>query len=183
MNAAIAQRCISNMSRNSAGGLILAAVLAVFGPGATAAQDTADVCAPDRVIVSQDDRAISFQVEVADDAASRARGLMYRKSLEAGHGMLFIYPEPAPMSFWMRNTYIPLDIVFIDDHGVIRHIHPKARPLDETPIPGAAIGDPDPLRLMALEIGGGEAARLGLKVGQPIAHPRLDQDEVVFPCP
>ena len=82
----------------------------------------------------------------------------------------------------MRNTYIPLDLIFLDQAGVIRHIHPRAVPLDETPIPGAAPGDPDPDRQMILEIGGGEAERLGLAVGQPMAHPRLHQDLAALPC-
>lgn len=96
--------------------------------------------------------------------------------------MLFVYPEPQPVSFWMRNTLIPLDLIFFDETGVIRHIHRNARPLDETPIPGAAIGDPRPDRLMVLEIAGGEAARLGLAAGQQLAHPALDRAGAAWPC-
>lgn len=107
---------------------------------------------------------------------------MFRRELPRGQGMLFIYPAPVETSFWMRNTFIPLDIIFIDERGVIRHIHPEARPLDESPIPGAAPGDPDRRRLMVLEIGGGEAARLGLRAGQALAHPRLDQSRAAWPC-
>ncbi|RJL21183.1 DUF192 domain-containing protein [Paracoccus siganidrum] len=148
----------------------------------SAAFATAPVCADDLVLLQGDSAPLKIRVEIADDAASRAQGLMFRRSLPRGQGMLFVYPRPAPLFFWMRNTFIPLDIVFIDDRGVIRHIHPQARPLDETPIPGAAPGDPDPERLMVLEIGGGEAARLGLRVGQALAHPRLDAARAAWPC-
>lgn len=143
----------------------------------------ASICREDRVLVAQSSgRALSFEVEIADTPTSRAQGLMYRRSLAAGTGMLFIYESPQIVSFWMRNTFIPLDIIFIDARGVIRHIHPDARPLDETPIPGALVGDPAPERLMVLEIGGGEAARLGLAKGQAIAHPRLASATAAVPC-
>ena len=128
------------------------------------------------------DRALSFTIELADTDESRARGLMYRRDLPAGQGMLFVYPSSHPVSFWMRNTLIPLDMVFLDPRGVIRHIHRMARPLDETPIPGAAIGDPDPNRLLVLEIAGGEADRLGLQTGQVLAHPAVPEDVAAWPC-
>uniref|UniRef100_UPI0024B93C3B DUF192 domain-containing protein n=3 Tax=Rhodobacterales TaxID=204455 RepID=UPI0024B93C3B len=92
------------------------------------------------------------------------------------------YETPRESSFWMKNTYLPLDIVFMDARGVIRYIHRNARPLDETPIPGALAGDPDPLRLAILEVAAGEADRLGLATGQPMAYPALDQGQAAWPC-
>ncbi|WEF22994.1 DUF192 domain-containing protein [Paracoccus sp. S3-43] len=165
------------MSPNRAGlaALVLSAAFAVSAAAQIA-------CAPDRAIFQTDGGPVAFQVELADDEAERAQGLMFRKALPQGTGMLFIYDTPRPVSFWMRNTYIPLDLVFLDERGVIRHIHRNARPLDETPIPGAAPGDPDPYRQVILEIGGGEAARLGLAVGQAMAHPRLHRDLAELPC-
>lgn len=139
-------------------------------------------CAPDQAVFQTENGPVAFQIELADDESERARGLMFRKALAPGTGMLFIYDAPRKVSFWMRNTYIPLDLVFLDQTGVIRHIHRNAVPLDETPIPGAAPGDPDPDRQMILEIGGGEAERLGLSVGQSMAHPRLRQDLAALPC-
>ncbi|GGF58742.1 hypothetical protein GCM10011402_08440 [Paracoccus acridae] len=160
-----------------------AAIAALFLSLGWSGPSAADVaCAPDRVIFQTSDGPVAFQVELADDEAERAQGLMFRKSLERGSGMLFVYDTPRAVSFWMRNTYIPLDLIFLDQAGVIRHIHPRAVPLDETPIPGAGPGDPDPDRQMILEIGGGEAERLGLAVGQPMAHPRLHQDLAALPC-
>ncbi|MDN5568319.1 MAG: DUF192 domain-containing protein [Paracoccus sp. (in: a-proteobacteria)] len=125
---------------------------------------------------------LSFRIEVADTPDARAQGLMYRKQVPANTGMLFIYERPQPVSFWMRNTLVPLDMIFLDQAGVIRHIHPNARPLDESPVPGAAIGDPHPERLMVLEIAGGEADRLGLKEGQSLAHPAINPKNAAFPC-
>nr|WP_198731936.1 DUF192 domain-containing protein [Paracoccus tegillarcae] len=125
---------------------------------------------------------LSVTVELADDPQERAQGLMFRRELDEGHGMLFVYEKPQPVSFWMRNTLIPLDLIFMDATGTVRHIHENARPLDETPIPGAAIGDPDPLRLMVLEVGGGEARELGIEAGQAMAHPLLDDDKAAISC-
>ena len=62
--------------------------------------------------------------------------------------MLFVYETPRPASFWMKDTLIPLDMLFFDAAGRLRHVHPQATPLDLTPIPGAAPGDPDPDRLI-----------------------------------
>ncbi|WP_374301266.1 DUF192 domain-containing protein [Paracoccus sp. (in: a-proteobacteria)] len=148
----------------------------------TAAHADKVSCTPGTVIFQAGDDRVTVAVEVADDEAERAQGLMFRRELAPNTGMLFIYDSPRAVSFWMRNTYIPLDLIFLDQAGVIRHIHRNAVPLDETPIPGAAAGDPQPQRRMILEIGGGEADRLGLAVGQPMAHPRLGQDLAALPC-
>lgn len=158
-----------------------AAVILILAEPAAASARAA--CSVDRAIFfGQGDNKVSVQVEIADDPQERARGLMFRKSLAAGTGMLFIYETPQPVSFWMHNTLIPLDMLFIDETGVVRHIHPMARPLDDTPIPGAAVGDPAPDRLMVLEVAGGEAARLGLRDGMVLAHPDLPQNRARVPC-
>ena len=160
----------------------LAALFFALIQGTSLAEPASLTCRDDRVHFLTERGVQSFQVEIADDEQERARGLMYRRSLDDGTGMLFIYESPRPVSFWMRNTLIPLDLVFLDAAGLIRHIHPNARPLDESSIPGAAIGDPMPQRLMVLEIGGGEAARLGLGIGQPMAYPRLNQRQAAWRC-
>ncbi|MGZ3216722.1 DUF192 domain-containing protein [Paracoccus sp. T5] len=139
-------------------------------------------CSEQRVLIDTPAGVVDVAVELADTPERRAIGLMYRQDLPNGQGMLFIYEAPQPVSFWMRNTLIPLDMIFLDDAGVIRHIHRNARPLDETSIPGAAVGDPDPNRLMVLEIAGGEAERLGLRTGQVMAHPALDARHAAWPC-
>lgn len=139
-------------------------------------------CQPDVARLFGRGHPVAVTVEIADTPDSRSLGLMHRRDLAPGHGMLFIYEHPQPVSFWMRNTLIALDLIFVDARGEVRHIHPMARPLDETAIPGAAPGDADPARLMVLEVPGGDAARLGIVPGMVLAHPRLPQDAALAPC-
>lgn len=133
-------------------------------------------CAPDRVDLRGDWGQARFSVEVVDTPETRAQGLMFRESLPRSAGMLFIYDAPTAPSFWMRNTLIPLDMLFIGPDGQVSHIHHNARPRDETPIPG---GDNV---LMVLEINGGTARAIGIDVGSALRHPRLDQAAALWPC-
>lgn len=163
-------------------GLLVFAVLAALLPGTGSAQDGPAECAMDKALFRTASGVVSFQIEIADTPQERAQGLMFRKELAPDRGMLFIYETPREASFWMRNTLIPLDLVFLDSTGQVRHIHPMAKPLDETPIPGALPGDSQPQRLMVLEVAGGEAARQGLEVGQTMAHPRLPAQTALWRC-
>jgi uncharacterized protein len=106
-----------------------------------------------------------FQVEIAKDEASRARGLMDRRFMPADHGMLFEFDREAPESFWMKDTYIPLDMIFISRAGVVTNIAANAEPLSERAIPSG------PPCMAVLELNGGAAARIGLKVGDKVRHP------------
>ena len=162
--------------RTTVPALALAMVLVAETPALAAA------CQTDRAQFLGRGQSVSLSVEIADDPAERARGLMGRRELPPGQGMLFIYEHPQPVSFWMRNTLIALDMIFIDARGEVRHVHPMARPLDETPIPGAIAGDPAPERLMVLEVSGGDAARLGIAPGMVLSHPLLPQGAALAPC-
>ncbi|MBK5927067.1 hypothetical protein CCR87_06870 [Rhodobaculum claviforme] len=117
-----------------------------------------------------------FTVELADTPDSQARGLMHRESLPRGAGMLFVYDSPRRVAFWMRNTLIPLDMIFMDATGTVTRIHHEAIPLDETPIDGGTGV------LKVLEINGGLARRFGITRGSEMRHPRLDQDTAAWPC-
>ena len=117
-----------------------------------------------------------FAVEIADTDALRAQGLMHRERLARSAGMLFIYEAPTEPSFWMRNTLIPLDMIFVDPTGQITRVHANAVPHDTTPSPGG------PNVLMVLEINGGMAGLLGIAEGSELRHPRLDQRQAVWPC-
>ena len=115
-------------------------------------------------------------VEVMDDAGERAQGLMFRESLPRFSGMLFVYETPQPVAFWMRNTLIPLDMLFFDGAGRLTRIKSNAAPHDETPIVGG-----DDVRYV-LEINGGLAAELGIDLGAELRHPALDQAAAAWPC-
>ena len=103
-----------------------------------------------------------FQVEIADTDASREYGLMYRKSLAPSFGMLFDFKVPQPVAFWMKNTLIPLDMLFIASDGRVISIVRNATPMSENPIPSG--GDV----LGVLEIRGGRAAEIGVEPGDRV---------------
>jgi uncharacterized membrane protein (UPF0127 family) len=106
-----------------------------------------------------------FNVEVVVSAEDMARGLMNRREMAADAGMLFDYKtEQGGVSFWMKNTFIPLDMIFIKADGTILNIHERAIPHDETPI--AAAG---PVRAV-LELNGGTASRLSIRPGDKVRH-------------
>jgi len=134
-------------------------------------------CRDDRVDLRGPWGQVAFTVEVADTPDLRAQGLMHRTSMPRFSGMLFVFePPPGPASFWMENTLIPLDMLFIDAAGRVGHVHHEARPLDRTPIHGG--NDV----LYVLEINGGMAARLGIGPGSELRHPRIDPELAVWPC-
>ena len=103
-----------------------------------------------------------FSVEIASDSATQARGLMFRKSMAPNAGMLFDFHKPRDVAFWMKNTYIPLDMLFIRNDGTISSIAPNATPLSEQGIPSA-----EPVRAV-LELNGGRAAALGIFPGDKV---------------
>lgn len=104
-----------------------------------------------------------FDVWIADTPARQEQGLMFVRDLPPGQGMLFPEKQPRPMSMWMKNTYIELDMVFIGEKGAIDQIIERARPLSlET------LSSEKPVAAV-LEIKGGDAARLGLKVGDRVS--------------
>jgi uncharacterized protein len=108
-----------------------------------------------------------FKVWLADTPQRQAQGLMFVRSLPDLRGMLFAYPQSKPLSMWMKNTYIPLDMVFIDEHGRIQQIVEQT-----TPHSLEIIRSKDPARAV-LEIAGGESKRLGIHPGQQVVHPAL----------
>ena len=109
----------------------------------------------------------TFEVWLADSPRRQAQGLMFVRSLPAMRGMLFVHESPKPMSMWMKNTYIPLDMVFIDGAGRIQQIVEQT-----TPHSLAIISSREPA-LAVLEIAGGESKRLGLHPGQRVLHAAL----------
>lgn len=109
----------------------------------------------------------SFRIELAVTPEARQKGLMHRRQMPANAGMLFIFPEPARHGFWMKNTLIPLDMLFATADGRIVHVHHNAQPHSLASIM------PDVASVAVLEINGGLSRRLGIGVGDRILHPSL----------
>ena len=121
-------------------------------------------------IITNDGKEHSFDVELALTLQDQARGLMHRTEMAEDAGMLFYFGNEAERGFWMKNTLIPLDMLFIKADGTIYHIHENAIPHDLTSIrsqgPVAAV----------LELNAGISAKLGLKAGNKVVHPFFNQN-------
>ncbi|MEI4233837.1 DUF192 domain-containing protein [Roseovarius sp. D22-M7] len=157
------------------GGQIVRVALAA-GMVALAGMAAAGPCREDVVKLRGDGDQARFRVELADEEAEQRQGLMNRDSLASGAGMLFVYPEPQRVAFWMKNTRIPLDMIFLDAGGTVQKVHHEAVPHDETPIFGG-----DNIQSV-LEINGGLARRIGIEAGWELRHPAIDQDRAAWPC-
>ncbi len=116
-------------------------------------------------IATQGGQKQTFKVEVARNDADRAQGLMFRRSMPADQGMLFDFVRVEPVSMWMQNTYLPLDMLFIRADGTIARIAANTEPLSTRTIPS---GEPV---LAVLELNAGTAAKLGIKPGDRVEHP------------
>ena len=106
-----------------------------------------------------------FRVELADTVSERARGLMNRRSMPQDQGMLFDFHIEAPVMMWMKNTYLPLDMVFVSRQGVVTHVATDAVPMSEEIIPS---GGPV---YAVIEFNAGVARKIGLKPGDEVRHP------------
>ena len=111
------------------------------------------------------DGVVEVRVEVVSTPEALARGLMYRSELADGHGMLFVFPAESDHRFWMKNTLIPLDMIFIGSDGAIVGVHRDATPLSTVPV---GVGRPS---RYVLEVPGGWAARRGIAAGQRVELP------------
>lgn len=115
-------------------------------------------------IVTNDGRRHVYTVEVARTADEQAQGLMYRRAMPKDAGMIFPFPAPRPATFWMRNTYIPLDMVFLLTDGRIESILADVPPLNE--VQRSSLG---PVAAV-LELNAGEAARIGVSAGDLVEY-------------
>jgi uncharacterized membrane protein (UPF0127 family) len=140
--------------------LLAAACLALAAPSIRLA-----ALAADELTIETATGAQRFTIELVDTPESRARGLMFRRSMLPDHGMLFDFKTEQPVAFWMKNTPLPLDMLFIDGQGVIVQIA-----ADTTPFSEAAIPSRQPIRAV-LEVNAGTAERLEIAVGDRVRHP------------
>lgn len=109
-----------------------------------------------------------LDIEIADTNYERETGLMYRESMANEEGMLFIYPEAGPRSFYMKNTYIPLDIIFFGNDSTAVSFQENAKPMDETPLPSEAAAQ------FVLEINAGLVQEWNIKKGDKVDFQRID---------
>ncbi len=137
------------------------AVTAVFSAGRVSAADL------ERLEVRTAGGTRVFSVEVVDTDETRARGLMFRTEMAADRGMLFDFKREESVAFWMKNTYLPLDMIFVRADGRIRSIATDTTPLSEEPVSAGG-----PVRFV-LEVNAGTTARLGIRPGDTLVHPRI----------
>ena len=156
-----------------AAGLLASAGAIALAPHTSAAQTATAEGAP-QVLPSETLRvetargAVKFRIMVAKTEPQRELGLMFRREMAPDQGMIFDFFTPQPVAFWMHNTILPLDIIFIDKTGRIINIAANAKPFDDTPLPSDG-----PARAV-LEINAGMAAKLGIRPGD------LVRDEAVY---
>lgn len=160
---------LSSFLRNALvfGIIILAAVsasLAGGNPGSTLPETPLHITRDGAIIAE-------FHVEVANTPKAQEHGLMFRDTLAEDKGMLFLYATPVPAAMWMKNTRIPLDMLFIDADATIVHIHPDAEPHSLTPISAGRNVQ------AVLEIGGGVTAARGIRIGDMVSTPMQDAQE------
>ncbi|WP_319547241.1 DUF192 domain-containing protein [Ruegeria conchae] len=133
-------------------------------------------CRSDRVELRNELAQVRFDIELAVTPQERSRGLMFRENMPNRSGMLFIFDPPQRVAFWMKNTLIPLDMIFTDKAGTVTRVHEGAIPGDLTPIEG---GDSV---YAVLEINAGLAARYGIRPGTQMRHQVFSQGPAIWPC-
>ncbi len=147
--------------------VLLAAVLLLWCAAASPGAHGQELGAfpRDRLEIAASGTLHRFQVEIALTPAQREQGLMFRKDIPEGTGMLFVNGEERPVAMWMKNTLVPLDMLFLAADGTIVKIHPEAEPLSTRLIASDA-----PVKGI-LELRGGTARKLGIVPGDRILHP------------
>ncbi len=128
------------------------------------------------VVETRSARRHVFDAWRADSPEARAQGLMFVKSLRPEQAMIFVYDPAQPVAMWMKNTLIPLDMLFVDDGGCVVKVHARARPGDLT-----AISADVPVGLV-VELAGGTAATLGIAAGDRLVRPDAGWPATARPC-
>ena len=151
---------MNNLIRKIPACFLVAVCLAVLSLNVPAQADLEPL-----TIRTADGREINYQVEIANTDASRRRGLMYRKEMPSNHGMLLDFGAPSKVSIWMKNTFLPLDIIYIDEDGVIAKIVTGATPMT------TALMNSDTRVRAVLELNAGQVDYHGVAAGDMVEHP------------
>jgi len=142
--------------------------LFVIGSATSVPAQTNSTASADKMnatlIIQSGEKRHSFSIEIADDDATRAKGLMYRTKIAPDHGMLFDFEKTEQVYMWMKNTYISLDMLFVSADGTISHIVKNTTPLSQS-----IISSGGPVRYV-LEVKAGTADRLALSRGDRLLH-------------
>ena len=161
---------LRNIGLAAAAAVAIIAALALYlaMPVATSADSRAMRLPTDPVplVVSTSAGERKFTIEIADDDSERSKGLMFRETMADDHGMLFVFGQTRPVSFWMKNTPMALDLLFIAEEGRISDILPGE------PLSTAAISPGEPVRFV-LELKRGTAERYGIRRGDLVRHPAI----------
>ena len=134
------------------------------------------VCTPGSLDLRWPGGQAHFTVEVAADQAAREKGLMFRDHMASSAGMIFVYQAPNHARFWMKNTLIPLDMIFADETGLVTVVHSDAIPQDLTPIDGGEGV------MYVIEINGGLAKRIGIAAGAEMRFDLIDPSKALWSC-
>jgi uncharacterized membrane protein (UPF0127 family) len=138
-----------------------------LGPGCVADGRPQTTLPREKVTIETARGPVRLDLQVAADDRTRAVGLMFVRNMPADQGMLFDFHQAQPVSFWMHNTYIPLDLLFVDADGRILNIASRARPCDDAPIPS------DGAARVVIELNAGTAERLGIRPGDRVTGERI----------
>lgn len=148
--------------------LLTALGLLAVAPRSMLAQEAVTYDTTELVIETEAGASHRFTVELALSMRQRSRGLMFREELAPDAGMLFVYPQEQEIRMWMRNTLIPLDMIFVASDGRIVHLAEETVPLSEK-----VISSGGPARAV-IEVGGGTARRLAIRPGDRVRHPLFE---------
>jgi uncharacterized membrane protein (UPF0127 family) len=161
--------------------LVLTLLSAAGSPGATAQERESllplSAFPRERIAIeTRSARRHMFEAWRADTPQTRAQGLMFVRSLQPEQAMIFVYGSPQHVGMWMKNTLIPLDMLFVDSDGCVVKVHERAEP-------GAleTISSDAPV-VLVVELAGGVAGRLGLRAGDRVARPAVDWPREPRPC-
>ncbi|MEL6264943.1 MAG: DUF192 domain-containing protein [Pseudomonadota bacterium] len=156
-------------------GVALAALLAT-AQAPLAVEAAPRGCAIDRVTIISMGQ-VSYTVELALTPEEQARGLMFRQSMPADAGMLFVFDTPRQASFWMKNTFIPLDIIFVDGEGRVLNVAANTVPFSEASVLSEGIAS------AVLEVNAGQARKHGITRGSQLVHPAFRAAPEGHRCP
>lgn len=160
---------VSKIWRARAAAVLAAALFSVAATTAGVADNQAQILPvdPTPLVAETDNGEHAFKIEIADDQNERTAGLMYRNFLPDNQGMLFVFEQTQQVGFWMKDTPLPLDLIFIDEGGRVAGI------LEGKPLSEALISPGVPVRFV-LELKKGTAAKVGIEDGDVIRHPRIE---------